>query len=141
MLVLVFVNIIICLLVSYLCMKAFSFDFSIWTVGINFLICGVVLFLSALPVYKYFDENSILTFLGTIMLIVGVVLFIAALVMHVPKKFDQNNLGNLGMILTLAGIISMIILWHRPLIWTQVIIPELAVIVGLILLVKNRIKK
>ncbi|WP_297816173.1 hypothetical protein [uncultured Lactobacillus sp.] len=141
MLVLVFVNIIICLLVAYLCLRAFSFDFSIWTVGINFMICGAVLALSALGVRNDFDENSILTFLATIMLIIGAVLFIAALILHVPKKFDRNNFGNLGVILTFSGIIVMVILWHRPLIWTQAIIPEIAVIVGIVLLVKNRMKR
>lgn len=140
MLVLVFINIIICLIVAYLCLKAFSFDFSIWTVGINFMICGAVLALSALPVRNDFDENSVLTFLATIFIIIGAILFVSSLIMHVPKKFDRNNLGNLGVILTLSGIIAMVILWHRPLVWTQALIPEIAVIIGIVLLVKNRLK-
>lgn len=140
MTILVIINVIIGLFISYFCLKELKFDFSLWTVGINFVVCSVVLGISMLPVMATADDISVLGFLASIMLILGVILLVLALVMNVPKKYGKNNRFNLGVILELAGIIVLVTLWHRPLNWIEVIVPELAIVIGLYLLLKNRAK-
>ena len=138
MLVIILANVIIGFFISYLCLKGLGFNFTVWTMGINFMVGGVVLALSASPVWENRDDTSLLTFLASLMVIVGAILFIMALVTSASRRFTKHNVRNLGIILEVVGIIALITLWRRPVTWTEVIIPELSVVGGLYLIIKNR---
>ncbi|RVU71087.1 MULTISPECIES: hypothetical protein [Lactobacillus] len=134
----VIINVAVALIISYFCLKGLSQGFTVWSLGVNFLIGGIVLAVSAIPVWKNADDPSILRFLASLMLIVGILLMILAIVMKIPRKFTTDNWRNLGIILEIVSIIAMMTLWQRPVTWTEIIVPELAVIAGLWLLITNR---
>ena len=61
MLVIILVNVIIGLFISYWCLKGLDFDFSLWSFSINFIIGSFVLGFSALPVWNNHDNVSTLS--------------------------------------------------------------------------------
>ena len=138
MAVIVIVNVIIGLIVSYLCAKGLGFGFSLWTMSVDFIVCGIILALSSIPVRDHFNEASTLLFLASLMAGVGIITLIIALVVKVPRQYGKSALRELGIILELAGIIVFITLWDRPIEISSLIIPEVSVLIGLWLLVENR---
>ena len=138
MAVIVIVNVIIGLIVSYLCAKGLGFGFSLWTMSVDFIACGIILALSSIPVRDHFNEASTLLFLASLMAGVGIITLIIALVVKVPRQYGKSALRELGIILELAGIIVFVTLWDRPIEISSLIIPEISVLVGLWLLVGNR---
>lgn len=138
MAVIVIVNVIIGLIVSYLRAKGLGFGFSLWTMSVDFIACGIVLALSSIPVRDHFNEASTLLFLASLMAGVGIITLIIALVVKVPRQYGKSDLRELGIILELAGIIVFVTLWDRPIEISSLIIPEISVLVGLWLLVENR---
>lgn len=138
MAVIVIVNVIIGLIVSYLCAKGLDFGFSLWTMSVDFIACGIILALSSIPVRDHFNEASTLLFLASLMAGVGIITLIIALVVKVPRQYGKSALRELGIILELAGIIVFVTLWDRPIEISSLIIPEISVLVGLWLLVENR---
>lgn len=138
MAVIVIVNVIIGLIVSSLCAKGLGFGFSLWTMSVDFIACGIVLALSSIPVRDHFNEASTLLFLASLMAGVGIITLIIALIVKVPRQYGNSALRELGIILELAGIIVFVTLWDRPIEISSLIIPEISVLVGLWLLVENR---
>lgn len=136
MLVVILINVIIGLFISYYCLKGLDFDFSLWSFSINFILGGIAMGLNIFPVWNNHDNSGTLAFLASLMLIVGFIILIIGVVMGTPKYYNVRNLRHLGVIFEIVGIISLVTLWQRPLTWSETILPEIDVIVGLYLVIK-----
>ena len=139
MLVIVILNIIIGFGISYFSAKELGFGLTLWTMSIDFLICGAALFICSIPIWKNY-QNSVLTFIASLLVIVGAVSLIISLIMKVPRSFDNKNKRELGIMMELVGIIALIVLWKQPFDWVGFILPEVCIFLGLGILWLNRVK-
>lgn len=139
MLIIIILNVIIGFGISYFCARELGFGLTIWTMSIDFLLCGAILYICNIPIWKNY-QNSVLTFIANILVIVGAISLIISYIMRVPHKFDKKNKRELGIMLELVGIVALIVIWKKPFDWESFILPELSVFLGLGILWKNRIR-
>ncbi|MGQ5709968.1 hypothetical protein [Lactobacillus sp. PSON] len=140
MLIIVILNVIIGFGISYFCARELGFDLTLWTMSIDFLICGAALFICGIPIWQNYQNSSVLTFIASLLVLVGAVSLVISLIMKIPRNFNKKNRRELGIMLELIGIIALIVLWKKPFDWESFILPELFVLLGLGILWLNRVK-
>lgn len=106
--------------------------FSLFNAGVVFVAFGIVLLLGAIPVYRNFDTSSVLMFVAGILIVLGIIMLIVSVIARSTRKI---NLQDLAIALMVAAVCLVYFIHNASLNFANLLVPELALIVGLILLV------
>ena len=93
---------------------------------------GIVLLLGAIPVYRNFDTSSVLMFVAGILIVLGIIMLIVSVIARSTRKI---NLQDLAIALMVAAVCLVYFIHNASLNFANLLVPELALIVGLISLV------
>ncbi|MGV3197688.1 hypothetical protein [Lactobacillus amylovorus] len=102
--------------------------FNLFNAGIVFIVFGLVLLISAIPVFKDFDTSSVLMFTAGLLLIVGIIMLIVS---WVTKSERAVRIKDIAVTLAVAAVCSIYII--RNLSMINVIVPELAMFLAIAL--------
>ena len=72
--------------------------FNLFNAGIVFIVFGLVLLISAIPVFKDFDTSSVLMFTAGLLLIVGIIMLIVrdiCQLVWLTKNTSYENVGGI----------------------------------------------
>lgn len=105
---------------------------NLFNAGIVFVTFGIVLLLGAIPVYRNFDTSSVLMFVAGILIVLGIIMLIVSVIARSTRKI---NLQDLAIALMVAAVCLVYFIHNASLNFANLLVPELALIVGLILLV------
>lgn len=111
--------------------------FSLFNAGVVFVAFGIVLLLGAIPVYRNFDTSSVLMFVAGILIVLGIIMLIVSVIARSTRKI---NLQDLAIALMAATVCLIYFLHQASLNFVNLLVPELALIVGLILLIYQKNK-
>lgn len=106
--------------------------FNLFNGGLVFVTFGIVLLLGAIPVYRNFDTSSVLMFVAGILIVLGIIMLIVSVIARSTRKI---NLQDLAIALMVAAVCVVYFIHNASLNFANLLVPELALIVGLILLV------
>lgn len=106
--------------------------FNLFNGGLVFVTFGIVLLLGAIPVYRNFDTSSVLMFVAGILIVLGIIMLIVSVIARSTRKI---NLQDLAIALMVAAVCLVYFIHNASLNFANLLVPELALIVGLILLV------
>ena len=106
--------------------------FSLFNAGVVFVAFGIGLLLGAIPVYRNFDTSSVLMFVAGILIVLGIIMLIVSVIAKSTRKI---NLQDLAIALMVAAVCLVYFIHNASLNFANLLVPELALIVGLILLV------
>lgn len=102
--------------------------FNLFNAGIVFIVFGLVLLISAIPVFKDFDTSSVLMFTAGLLLIVGIIMLIVS---WVTKSERAVRIKDIAVTLAVAAVCSIYLI--RNLSMINVIVPELAMFLAIAL--------
>lgn len=104
--------------------------FNLFNAGIVFVTFGIVLLLGAIPVYQDFSTSSILMFIAGILIIVGIIMLVVSLITKVPRIV---NLQDIAISLMIAAVCLIYFMHGLNLSLSNLVVPEIALIIGIIL--------
>lgn len=102
--------------------------FNLINAGIVFIVFGLVLLISSIPVFKDFDTSSVLMFTAGLLLIVGIIMLIVS---WVTKSERAVRIKDIAVTLAVAAVCSIYLI--RNLSMINVIVPELAMFLAIAL--------
>lgn len=103
---------------------------NLFNAGIVFITFGIVLLLGAIPVYQDFSTSSILMFIAGILIIVGIIMLSVSLITKVPRIV---NLQDIAISLMIAAVCLIYFMHGLNLSLSNLVVPELALIIGIVL--------
>lgn len=103
---------------------------NLFNAGIVFITFVIVLLLGAIPVYQDFSTSSILMFIAGILIIVRIIMLAVSLITKVPRTV---NLQYIAISLMIAAVCLIYFMHGLNLSLSNLVVPELALIIGIIL--------
>lgn len=104
--------------------------FNLFNAGIVFVTFGIVLLLGAIPVFQVFSTSSVLMFIAGILIIVGIIMLAVSLI---TKATRIVNLQDIAISLMIAAVCLIYFMHGLNLSFSNLVVPELALIIGIIL--------
>lgn len=126
--VVLIINAIVAVALAYLGFRNRHEVFNLFNAGIVFIVFGMVLLISAIPIFNDFDSSSILMFVAGLLLIVGIIMLIVS---RVTKKKGAVNIKDIAVTLAIASVCAVSFIHNLSLV--NVFIPELAMVLGVVL--------
>ena len=130
--VILVINVVIAIIAIIARLNNGSEAFNLFNGGLVFVTFGIVLLLGAIPVYRNFDTSSVLMFVAGILIVLGIIMLIVSVIARSTRKI---NLQDLAIALMVAAVCLVYFIHNASLNFANILVPELALIVGLILLV------
>ena len=132
MCVILVINVVIAIIAIIARLNNGAEAFNLFNGGLVFVTFGIVLLLGAIPVYRNFDTSSVLRFVAGILIVLGIIMLIVSVIARSTRKI---NLQDLAIALMVAAVCLVYFIHNASLNFANLLVPELALIVGLILLV------
>ena len=130
--VILVINVVIAIIAIIARLNNGAEAFNLFNAGLVFVTFGIVLLLGAIPVYRNFDTSSVLMFVAGILIVLGIIMLIVSVIARSTRKI---NLQDLAIALMVAAVCLVYFIHNASLNFANLLVPELALIVGLILLV------
>lgn len=130
--VILVINVVIAIIAIIARLNNGAETLNLFNAGIVFITFGIVLLLGAIPVYRNFDTSSVLMFVAGILIVLGIIMLIVSVIARSTRKI---NLQDLAIALMVAAVCLVYFIHNASLNFANLLVPELALIVGLILLV------
>ena len=130
--VILVINVVIAIIAIIARLNNGAEAFNLFNGGLVFVTFGIVLLLGAIPVYRNFDTSSVLMFVAGILIVLGIIMLIVSVIARSTRKI---NLQDLAIALMVAAVCLVYFIHNASLNFANLLEPELALIVGLILLV------
>lgn len=130
--VILVINVVIAIIAIIARLNNGAEAFNLFNGGLVFVTFGIVLLLGAIPVYRNFDTSSVLMFVAGILIVLGIIMLIVSVIARSTRKI---NLQDLAIALMVAAVCLVYFIHNASLNFVNLLVPELALIVGLILLV------
>ena len=130
--VILVINVVIAIIAIIARLNNGAEAFNLFNGGLVFVTFGIVLLLGAVPVYRNFDTSSVLMFVAGILIVLGIIMLIVSVIARSTRKI---NLQDLAIALMVAAVCLVYFIHNASLNFANLLVPELALIVGLILLV------
>ncbi len=130
--VILVINVVIAIIAIIARLNNGAEAFNLFNGGLVFVTFGIVLLLGAIPVYRNFDTSSVLMFVAGILIVLGIIMLIVSVIARSTRKI---NLQDLAIALMVAAVCVVYFIHNASLNFANLLVPELALIVGLILLV------
>ena len=130
--VILVINVVIAIIAIIARLNNGAEAFNLFNGGLVFVTFGIVLLLGASPVYRNFDTSSVLMFVAGILIVLGIIMLIVSVIARSTRKI---NLQDLAIALMVAAVCLVYFIHNASLNFANLLVPELALIVGLILLV------
>ena len=130
--VILVINVVIAIIAIIARLNNGAEAFNLFNGGLVFVTFGIVLLLGAIPVYRNFDTSSVLMFVAGILIVLGIIMLIVSVIARSTRKI---NLQDLVIALMVAAVCLVYFIHNASLNFANLLVPELALIVGLILLV------
>ena len=130
--VILVINVVIAIIAIIARLNNGAEAFNLFNGGLVFVTFGIVLLLGAIPVYRNFDTSSVLMFVAGILSLLGIIMLIVSVIARSTRKI---NLQDLAIALMVAAVCLVYFIHNASLNFANLLVPELALIVGLILLV------
>ena len=130
--VILVINVVIAIIAIIARLNNGAEAFNLFNGGLVFVTFGIVLLLGAIPVYRNFDTSSVLMFVAGILIVLGIIMLIVSVIARSTRKI---NLQDLAIALMVAAVCLVYFIHNASLNFANLLVPELALIVGLILLV------
>jgi len=102
---------------------------NLFNAGVVFPVFGLVLLISAIPVFKDFDTSSVLMFTAGLLLIVGTIMLI------ITKAERKVKIKDIAVTLAVAAVCVIYVM--RNLSFINLIVPELAMFLAIALFALN----
>ncbi|XGK33040.1 hypothetical protein ACERHZ_00600 [Lactobacillus acidophilus] len=131
------INLLIAIALAYFGLKERQEAFSWFTAGSVFIVFGLILLISAIPVFNDFNASSLLMFIGGILLIVGI---IALIIGFATKAARIVSLRDIAIAMEIAAVCVIYLIHNLDLSFINLFVPELSVIIGFLLFVFSRKK-
>lgn len=130
--VILVINVVIAIIAIIARLNNGAEAFNLFNGGLVFVTFGIVLLLGAIPAYRNFDTSSVLMFVAGILIVLGIIMLIVSVIARSTRKI---NLQDLAIALMVAAVCLVYFIHNASLNFANLLVPELALIVGLILLV------
>ncbi len=130
--VILVINVVIAIIAIIARLNNGAEAFNLFNAGVVFVAFSIVLLLGAIPVYRNFDTSSVLMFVAGILIVLGIIMLIVSVIARSTRKI---NLQDLAIALMVAAVCVVYFIHNASLNFANLLVPELALIVGLILLV------
>ena len=130
--VILVINVVIAIIAIIARLNNGAEAFNLFNGRLVFVTFGIVLLLGAIPVYRNFDTSSVLMFVAGILIVLGIIMLIVSVIARSTRKI---NLQDLAIALMVAAVCLVYFIHNASLNFANLLVPELALIVGLILLV------
>ena len=130
--VILVINVVIAIIAIIARLNNGAEAFNLFNGALVFVTFGIVLLLGAIPVYRNFDTSSVLMFVAGILIVLGIIMLIVSVIARSTRKI---NLQDLAIALMVAAVCLVYFIHNASLNFANLLVPELALIVGLILLV------
>ena len=130
--VILVINVVIAIIAIIARLNNGAEAFNLFNGGLVFVTFGIVLLLGAIPVYRNFDTSSVLMFVAGILIVLGIIMLIVSVIARSTRKI---KLQDLAIALMVAAVCLVYFIHNASLNFANLLVPELALIVGLILLV------
>ena len=115
--------------IAYFSLRERQEDFNLFTAGAVFRAFGLVLIRGSVPVRNNFDESSVLQFIGGILIVLGIISLIVGFVTKAARTVSLRDV---------AAVCLLYLTHNSSLSFMNLVVPELAAIVGLVLFIVSR---
>lgn len=129
--VILIINLVVAIVVSYLSFKDRQEAFNLINASIVFMIFGLVMLIGAIPVLNDFEASSVLMFFAGLLIVIGIIMLIVGLISRAAKII---NLTDIAVTLEIAAVCLVYLIHGVSLNIVNLIVPEATVILGLVLL-------
>ena len=133
--IILIINALVAMAIAYFSLRERQEDFNLFTAGAFFIAFGLVLILGSVPVMNNFDESSVLQFIGGILIVLGI---ISLIVGFVTKAARTVSLRDVAIAIEVAAVCLLYLTHNSSLSFMNLVVPELAAIVGLVLFIVSR---
>lgn len=133
--IILIINALVAMAIAYFSLRERQEDFNLFTAGAVFIAFGLVLILGSVPVMNNFDESSVLQFIGGILIFLGI---ISLIVGFVTKAARTVSLRDVAIAIEVAAVCLLYLTHNSSLSFMNLVVPELAAIVGLVLFIVSR---
>lgn len=133
--IILIINALVAMAIAYFSLRERQEDFNLFTAGAVFIALGLVLILGSVPVMNNFDESSVLQFIGGILIVLGI---ISLIVGFVTKAARTVSLRDVAITIEVAAVCLLYLTHNSSLSFMNLVVPELAAIVGLVLFIVSR---
>lgn len=133
--IILIINALVAMAIAYFSLRERQEDFNLFTAGAVFTAFGLVLILGSVPVMNNFDESSVLQFIGGILIVLGI---ISLIVSFVTKAARTVSLRDVAIAIEVAAVCLLYLTHNSSLSFMNLVVPELAAIVGLVLFIVSR---
>ena len=131
------INLLIAIVLTYFGLKERNENISWFTASGAFIVFGLILLISTIPVFNDFNESSLLMFIGGILSILGIITLIIGLVTRAVKIV---SLRDVAIAMEIAAVCVIYLIHNLDLSFINLFVPELSVIIGFLLFVFSRKK-
>lgn len=129
--VILIINLVVAIVVSYLSFKDRQEAFNLINASVVFMIFGLVMLIGAIPVLNDFEASSVLMFIAGLLIVIGIIMLIVGLISRAAKII---NLTDIAVTLEIAAVCLVYLIHGVSLNIVNLIVPEATVILGLVLL-------
>ena len=129
--VILIINLVVAIVVSYLSFKDRQEAFNLIHASVVFMIFGLVMLIGAIPVLNDFEASSVLMFIAGLLIVIGIIMLIVGLISRAAKII---NLTDIAVTLEIAAVCLVYLIHGVSLNIVNLIVPEATVILGLVLL-------
>lgn len=129
--VILIINLVVAIVVSYLSFKDRQEAFNLINANVVFMIFGLVMLIGAIPVLNDFEASSVLMFIAGLLIVIGIIMLIVGLISRAAKII---NLTDIAVTLEIAAVCLVYLIHGVSLNIVNLIVPEATVILGLVLL-------
>lgn len=133
--IILIINALVAMAIAYFSLRERQEDFNLFTAGAVFIAFGLVLILGSVPVMNNFDESSVLQFIGGILIFLGI---ISLIVGFVTKAARTVSLRDVAIAIEVTAVCLLYLTHNSSLSFMNLVVPELAAIVGLVLFIVSR---
>ena len=129
--VILIINLVVAIVVSYLSFKDRQEAFNLINASVVFMIFCLVMLIGAIPVLNDFEASSVLMFIAGLLIVIGIIMLIVGLISRAAKII---NLTDIAVTLEIAAVCLVYLIHGVSLNIVNLIVPEATVILGLVLL-------
>src|SRR5699024_973541 len=130
--VILVINVVIAIIAIIARLNNGAEAFNLFNGGLVFVTFCVVFLLGIISVYLNFVNSSVFIFVAGILIVLSIIKFIVSVIARSTRKI---NLQDLAIALMVAAVCLVYFIHNASLNFANLLVPELALIVGLILLV------
>ena len=128
--VILLINVVIAIIAIIAGLNNRAEAFNLFNAGIVFVTFGIVLLLGAIPVYHKFDTSSVLIFVTGILIVLGIIILVVSVI---TRSVRRINLQDIAISLMIAAVCLIYFMHGLNLSLSNLVVPELALIIGIIL--------